>query len=146
MTLTNHLLTGSVIAKFLPLPIAVPLAFVSHFILDSLPHFGVKQFEDRQRHKKLFFSVLALDIALSIALAVWLIRSGHIRWLIVGLIAFSPDTVWIYRFIVQEKFGKLPPKKGGRFVEFHSGIQKLERIWGGGVEVVYATGLFLLLR
>jgi hypothetical protein len=50
MTLTNHLLTGAAIAKLLPSPVAIPIAFASHFVLDALPHFGCKTIEERMRH------------------------------------------------------------------------------------------------
>jgi hypothetical protein len=149
MTLTNHLLTGAVLAKVLPLPIAISLAFASHFVLDALPHFGIKDtnnLEERQKNKKLLTSVWLLDVILAILLTVWLIGSGHTKWFLVGLVAYSPDLLWIYRYTVKEKFGKLAPTKGNSFIQFHSGIQKLERIWGGGVELVYAAGMFFLLK
>ena len=44
MTATNHALTGAAIAtlgKATPI-CAIPLAFASHFVCDSLPHFGLK--------------------------------------------------------------------------------------------------------
>lgn len=149
MTLTNHLLTGSVLAKVLPLPVAVPVAFASHFFLDAMPHFGLQDMsniEERHKHKKLLASVVLLDIVLAIVLSLWLINSGHIKWLLVGLVAYSPDLLWIYRFTVEEKFGKLAPTKGNRFIQFHVNIQKYERIWGGGVETVYAAAMLLILK
>lgn len=42
MIATNHALTGAAIAVVIKQPIlAIPLAFVSHFICDAIPHFGV---------------------------------------------------------------------------------------------------------
>lgn len=149
MTLTNHLFTGSLMAKVLPLPVALPLAFASHFVLDALPHFGfvdIDDYEVRRRHKRLLMCVVTVDFLLAVALTFWLVGSGHGKWLIAGLAAFSPDVIWIYRFVVDEKFGKLEPPEGGRFVKFHAGIQRFERIWGGGVEVAYAAGMFMLLK
>lgn len=146
MTLTNHLLTGAVLAKVLPLPIAIPLAFASHFVLDSLPHFGFASIEERMKRKKLLGAVVLLDFILGVVLSVWLISQGHLSWFLVGLVAYSPDLLWIYRFCVEEKFGKLKPTKGNRFIQFHVNIQKYERLWGGLVEVLYATGLLLVIR
>jgi len=37
----NHAAVGGFIGKFLPLPIALPLALASHFVLYALPHYGV---------------------------------------------------------------------------------------------------------
>src|ERR1700733_1795064 len=101
MTLTNHLLTGVALAKFLPLPIAIPLAFASHFILDAMPHFGCKTIDERMRHMGVFRAVIVLDIITATATTGWLMKDGHTMWLIVGLIAYSPDLLWIYRFTTE---------------------------------------------
>ena len=146
MTLANHLLTGAAIAKILPLPFAIPLALVSHFILDALPHFGFKSYEERQKRQKLWLYVIALDLITAILLTAWLISSNHTKWLLVGMVAYSPDLIWIYRFIVKEKFGKVAPHKGNLFIQFHSGIQKYERTWGGAIELAYAAVMFLFVR
>lgn len=146
MTLTNHLLTGAALAKFLPVPIAIPLAFASHFVLDALPHFGLRTIEKRMQRLKLFKAVIVADIVLGVFIAIWLIKSGHYFWLFNGLIAYSPDLLWIYRFTIQEKFGKIKPTKGNRFIRFHRQIQKYERVWGIGVEIVYGVTIFALLK
>jgi hypothetical protein len=145
MTMTNHILTGSILAKFLPLPIAIPLAFLSHFVLDSLPHFGIPDFDfdaTKKKHKKLWGTVLILDMLLTVALSIWLIASGHLTWWLVGLVAYSPDLIWVYQFIVHKRI----VTQQNRLTRFHSGIQKYERIWGGAVEVVYGLLLFIVIR
>jgi len=68
MTLTNHLLAGAALAKLLPLPLAIPLAFLSHFVLDALPHFGFVNIEDRMKHIRLFHGAVIADIAVAFAL------------------------------------------------------------------------------
>lgn len=147
MTLTNHLLTGAALAKFLPLPIAIPLALASHFVLDAVPHFGFsKDTEWSFRQVKIWRSVLVADICTAVAISIWLISSHHVSWFLVGLVAYAPDIFWIYRFTIEEKFGKLPPTKGNRFIQFHRGIQKYERLWGGFVELGYAIGAIALIR
>lgn len=146
MTLTNHLLTGAALAKFLPLPITIPLAFASHFVLDALPHFGYKTMEERIRHTGISGTVLILDIIAAAATTDWLIKNGHETWLIVGLVAYSPDILWIYRFTVEEKFGKVKPTKGNRFIQFHRNIQKYERMWGIAVEILYGLFLYGIVR
>ena len=41
MTITNHLLAGSLIGLTVAQPaLAIALAFASHFVMDALPHFG----------------------------------------------------------------------------------------------------------
>lgn len=146
MTLTNHLLSGSVIAKVAPLPIAIPLAFASHFVLDALPHFGYPNIEARIRHLRQFRIVVFIDSLVAIAISTWLISNGHSLWFAVGLIAYSPDLLWIYRFIVEERFGTVKPTKGNRFIQFHRNIQRYERPWGALVEIVFATVLLLAVR
>ncbi|HEY4160679.1 MAG TPA: hypothetical protein VGM08_01320 [Candidatus Saccharimonadales bacterium] len=146
MTATNHLLTGAILGKFLPLPVAIPLAFASHFILDALPHFGFPSIDIRIKHLGLLKTVICADIFLSVLLSVWLIHARHAAWFLTGLVAYSPDVFWIYRFTVEEKFGKVHPTKGNRFVQLHRNIQKYERIWGGLVEMLYGGALLLLVR
>lgn len=146
MTLTNHLLTGAALSKFLPLPLAIPLAFASHFVLDALPHFGFPNIESRMKRLWLFKFVIGLDLFLAVALSTWFVKSGHSEWLFTGLVAYSPDLLWIYRFTVEEKFGKVHPTTGNRFIQFHRNIQKYERLWGGIIELVYGVFIFSLLR
>jgi hypothetical protein len=146
MTLTNHLLAGAAISKFLPWPLAVPVAFASHFMLDALPHFGFKTIAERKNHKLLMAGFVILDVVAVVIVSVWLIGSGRSGQFYIGLVACSPDLLWIYRFTVEEKFGKLSPTKGNRFIQFHMNIQKYERVWGGLVEVLYAAVLLAVVR
>lgn len=146
MTLTNHLSTGAVIAKLLPLPIAIPLAFASHFVIDSLPHFGFQELETTQQHWKLWKQVTFIDISIAIIFSIWLIAERHFTWLLVGFVAYSPDIVWVYRFILKEKFNKDQSlAKNNRLTEFHSSIQKYERVWGGFIELAYAAIMLLIV-
>ncbi len=142
MTLTNHVLAGSLLAKLLPLPVAIPLAFLSHFVLDSLPHFGVTEKQHQPANMILDRVVIGIDIATFIAVAIWLISNGRTEWLLVGLVAFSPDSIWVYRYVIEEKFGTLPEKAGGWFVKFHAGIQKFEFQQGWAIEIL--VGLLLV--
>jgi hypothetical protein len=41
VTFTNHVLTGSAMGIYLPLPVLLPAGMVSHFILDALPHWDM---------------------------------------------------------------------------------------------------------
>jgi hypothetical protein len=146
MTLTNHILTGSVLAKFLPLPIAVPLAFASHFVLDALPHFDVVEDRVMKYHQKLWIVFTVTDVSIAVVLSVWLITSGHVGWWLVGLVAYSPDLAWFYRFTVQERFGTQQRGKASWFNQFHNDIQKYERVWGAAVELMYGLLVFAVLR
>ena len=112
----------------------LPMAFVSHFVLDALPHYG-QLYEDR---KRLFRSIVTVDTILLLSLLVYGIVQQEWLWIAAGLAALSPDFVWIYRFIVLEKFGKLrwQPVQN-RFNRFHAWIQKHEFKNGVYIEVAY---------
>ncbi|MBC7708386.1 hypothetical protein H7Y63_04125 [Polaromonas sp.] len=146
MTVTNHLLTGAVIGKFLPLPLAIPAAFASHFILDALPHFGFKSIPNTKSRKALFISVLVLDFILAVALSIWLISHGRTGQFLIGLVAYSPDVVWLYHYVIKHNLGSLEPPKGNRLTQFHFNIQKYERIWGSFVEMFYFAIMLAVVR
>jgi hypothetical protein len=134
MTGTNHALTGAVIASVVGQPLlAVPLAFASHFLLDSLPHFG----EDIHPLSKFTKKVWIIDFVFLSSFVLLLIVSSNWLLLAGAIAAISPDFAWIYRFIVKEKRGKLRPPKMNKFNTFHSSIQKYETKYGLIVEVVW---------
>jgi len=146
MTLTNHMLAGSLLARLFPLPIALPLAFLSHFVLDALPHYGYRTFDERAKHIPTLFAVVIVDVIVAGLLVAWLISHGHFSWLLAGVVAFSPDLLWVYRFIFEEKFGRIKPNEGGRFVQFHAGLQKYEFRFGWLLEMGVAASLFAFVR
>ncbi len=134
MTGTNHALTGALIAAAIPSPfLALPLAFASHFVLDSLPHYG----EPAGQRKKLFKAMVAIDgLALAIGLVMAVITENY--WpALAAFVAISPDFFWIARFIFKEDWGRKKPGPKNWFNQWHSDIQKYERRWGVWVELVY---------
>lgn len=142
MTGINHAITGALIATAVTNPVLmVPIAFVSHLALDSLPHFG----EVHGFRKKLTKSVWLIDGLLLVALAIWF--GGNAQWLALlgAVVAISPDFVWIYRLMVEEKFGKYPPTPLSGFNKFHAGIQKFESRKGLLVDIIwFLAGSYLL--
>jgi len=72
MIFTCHLLTGAAIAsKIQSAPLALGLAFLSHYVLDFIPHreYSVKNiFEKRWRKSKLDFLKIFLDFSFGILL------------------------------------------------------------------------------
>lgn len=134
MTGTNHALTGAVIAGAIGNPIiALPVAFVSHFLLDGLPHFG----EGVHALSKLTKSVWLLDFFLLSCLMLFLLLSQNWIFFAGAFAAISPDFAWIYRFIVKEKLGKIKPTQMNKFNRFHSSIQKYETKHGILIEIVW---------
>jgi hypothetical protein len=137
MTASNHAITGAVIALAIPRPeIALPLAVASHFVLDSLPHFG--------NHPKipvtsqLFLYILAADAAVTSAVFLTIGLFLPTAWLlpvIAAIFAMSPDLMWFPNFVRQVTGRKL--KKPNIVTVWHKRIQRFERPWGMYVEVVW---------
>ncbi len=146
MTGTNHGLTGAVIAAVISEPaIALPLAFASHFALDSLPHFGLPG-EQSKAHPGLFRRMMHIDIFMQIMLFVlWALFVRKIVILAGALLAMSPDIAWVYRFVVSERWGRLPAKPKNLFNRLHSVIQWGEFAAGWRIEAVWFIGMGSLL-
>lgn len=142
MTATNHTITGAVIATLIPIPIvAIPLAFLAHFVLDALPHFGFDDHSDKN-----FIFILAGDFALAMAvlISIFLLQLPNWPLLIAsGIVCASPDLMWLPRWITELK-GKTPKPMG--FVrKFHAKIQWAEVQDQFGVLSEVAWFVFMLL-
>lgn len=142
MTATNHMLTGAVVAVGLQHPLLVaPVAVVSHFLLDAMPHFGIHKDDAAKRNKHpLFQYILIIDTFLAISLLLLLpnILSGVISsWLLIGgmILAFIPDAVWMYQAFYEKKFSQEFKIKG--LTKVHDKIQWGERPWGIFVELIF---------
>ncbi|MDQ2973286.1 MAG: hypothetical protein M3Q79_02285 [bacterium] len=147
MTGFNHAAIGAVIGATVNPYMAIPAAFVSHFVADALPHFGIPNLNDRKKPRFiwLFLTVLKFDVVGLFALTVWLVMKGDWIVLLSALAAFSPDFAWVYRYIVTEKWGKLPPQTRNRFNDFHVRIQRFETPWGYLIEAPLAVALVVLI-
>lgn len=143
MTVVSHLLTGSAIALVVHQPIlAISLAYISHFVLDALPHFEVKASKNQsvfERNKAKSFQVVAvggaiLTLIIFPLLLFWLNGSVSFWVLISCLIAsILPDLVWVPRFIREVITHK--EKSRGPISEFHVRIQKWDRPRGLAFEL-----------
>lgn len=143
MTATNHTLTGMLIMAAVPAPIMLIPALLSHFILDSLPHFG------GANHKsKSFLAILLADMTLASVLLLFILISQPAHWPLLiagGILGASPDLMWLGPWL-DELRGK--NKNAPGFIRrFHSWIQWGERTWGIGIELIWlAGGLYLLAK
>jgi hypothetical protein len=61
------------------------------------------------------------------------------------LTAMSPDVVWIYRFVVQESWGKKKPGPLNVFNRFHANIQWGERHYGWLFELAWFFAISTVL-
>ena len=132
MTGLNHVLTGSAIALAVRQPLLiVPLAVLSHFILDALPHYGSRQYLWGSRF---FVPIMATDGVFSVGsvIAIMLAAPQFAGLVALGAFcAYLPDVFWLYYYQHGE------PQWW--FYRFHTKIQWFERPPGAFVEIAYAV-------
>lgn len=153
MTATNHSLTGALIAVAVTNPIAIPLAFLAHFAMDAIPHFGISETDVfKKPDNKIFRTVLSTDslvalvglilvpIALHRVVPIWLSLACMIA-------CMSPDLVWGWHYYHVIK--NHVHRKRSWFSRLHKKIQWKEVEWGASVEAVWLAAciwIILVLR
>jgi len=145
VTGTNHAITGGVIGLAIGGPMAIPIAFVTHFVLDAMPHLGYEDVEDRIKNRNLLLKVIAIDAIMGIIVISFAVIKGVPWYVYASMIAcMSPDFVWGYRFVFEDKFGKLKPGPLSGLNKFHSDIQTRESPDGIWVEIGWFILMFIL--
>lgn len=134
MTASNHVVVGALIAVAIPhATFAIPLAFVSHFLMDALPHYG-----DNNKHSWLnrkFKYILLIDILIAIIFLISLAilqPSNWVLYAICGLVATSPDILWLPYFLADLKHQSKEHSKAAKLLKW---IQWGERPWGIYIEI-----------
>jgi hypothetical protein len=89
---------------------ALPLAFLSHFALDAIPHYDPPgDTNDEMLNSKSFFQIqLLLNGTLCIALVVILAITQPKNWLMVAVCAFlgaAPDIMWLPMYLSVKRTG-----------------------------------------
>lgn len=130
MTGLNHVLTGTAIALAVRDPLLVaPLALISHFILDAIPHFD----HDHYRFgSKYFTRIMTTDGIISLGAVILIMLSSPALAGVIALGAFCailPDFFWLYYY--------LRGRPQWWFFRFHARIQWFERPPGALVELSY---------
>jgi hypothetical protein len=142
----NHAFSGALIGLSIANPVsALPLAFVSHFVVDAIPHFGVSGFEDVRG--KWFNASLILDAALCVVLVGFLAFLQPRQWLLAAACAFlatSPDFMWVPNYLRAQR-GTLIRQNTHWLLRLHANIQWFERPIGGVIEVVWFVAGVLLI-
>lgn len=146
MTTANHALSGALISLVITQPaIALPVAFISHYALDALPHWGVN--DNTKTPKEKFYAHVRYELVGALGI-IALIFSGAYGWnfvLLASVVAILPDVEWPVRYLAFARQGKQPPAT--LTARFHKRIQWCERSWGAYVEVgTFIIGYFVLLK
>lgn len=140
MTASNHVVTGAIIATSVSTPaLALPLAFLSHFVLDALPHYGdVNKSSWLNRN---FKYILGTDLLLASLFLGALVLLQPASWFLIalcGVVAVSPDLLWLPYFLADLKHEQ---KEHTPLAKFLKWIQWGERPWGIYLEIVVLAGL-----
>jgi len=133
----NHAVTGAVVALVVKEPLlALPIALLSHFAIDCLPHWDYKI----PKHLKRRHLIIAADLVLSILLTVALAMiAGDLAWLVLAcsFLAILPDAMWLSYII----WGKPSPHDSNTPLHllrrFHFKIQWSETAHGAVVEMLW---------
>lgn len=147
MTAVNHAITGSVIAVSITNPvIGLPLAFASHFILDSLPHFGfhtVAKAGSRDYRAIVKFDTFITSAFFIIGTFAGY-RAGLNFWIIPlgAFCAWCPDIMW-YKHYKNDIKGE--DKHWGIVRKAHKKIQRYEVSWGWTIESVWFVASVVIL-
>jgi len=163
MTATNHALTGAVIALVIKQPIlAVPLAFVSHFVTDLVPHYNPpgmtrdkfqnysESWSEKLAYKpfRFIFGMDMLLFVLVLSSAFFITHSSVSAFSSVA--AASPDFVGGFEYLANSLLGYKAKKSGfwAKLADFHvRRLQWMERPWGIYVEIGwFAAMLSLILK
>ena len=136
MTATNHALTGALVGLAIVNPVvAVPLAFLSHYVLDMIPHYGRPE---PGYIKSLFFrNLLVVDAALCLLLVIILAIVQPQYWLLACICAFlatSPDIFWLNKYRKSKQGLPWRPNWHSRFA---AKIQWYEKPEGALVEFAW---------
>jgi len=139
MLLTVHTLTGALIAMAVKDPaLAAPLSFVSHFVLDSTPHFGLDGLDFKTPKGKVvgvidcFGALIAWLLLISIFPANWFLISVGVFFACLPDLLYLPDIF----------FDVVPSKK---LLRFHSKIQWSQTPLGTITDVSWAMLVVYLL-
>lgn len=144
MMATNHALAGALLGLSIGHPIALPLAFASHFALDSIPHYTDERLKISSKR---FVYLLLVDAFLCFLLVTMLALVRPDQWLLAALCAFlatSPDFMWVGKFL-RARRGEAEQALTNPIMRFHSRIQWFTRPVGAVVELVWLVGASVLL-
>lgn len=100
MTGLNHAITGAVVATAIKQPeIALPAAFLSHFVADMIPHWNYRIPAGLRQKHIIMVADLLLSLGLLILLAHYSARVPGWQIFSGGLLGIAPDLMWLPFFL-----------------------------------------------
>lgn len=137
----NHALTGALVAVAVDQPIvSLPAAFLSHFVIDSLPHWNY-QIPGRKKLRPIVIGVDMILSTIGIALIAVFVDADFWLFFLGGLLGILPDTMWLPYILT----GKPTPKNKNNLLHvirrFHFKIQWSESYKGAVVELAWLVML-----
>jgi hypothetical protein len=148
MRAINHALTGAVIGLAIAEPVAaVPLAIVSHYVCDAIPHYGQNDPDGQKLRSSFFRRLLYFDAILCFGLVVLLAINQPINWQLAVICAFlatAPDLFSINKYRHALTHTKWHPNLYSKLAT-GTGIQWFERPIGVVVEIAWFMGAIALL-
>ena len=145
MTATNHALTGAVIGLVVASPLALPLAFLSHYVLDALPHYGWPEPEKKRLKSDTFRNYLIVEAIVCFIIVFVLFISQPGNWVLAALCAFLAAMPDFFSFNRYRNTRKSLPHQPNTYERFASKIQWFERPIGAVVEVAWLIGMGTIL-
>jgi hypothetical protein len=144
VTAPNHALTGALIGLTVANPaLALPLAFLSHFVCDAIPHYDPPELDNvkRLKSKRFVYEFLVVGALLCFALVVLLALARPQHWVQAAAGAFlatSPDLFWIPKFLQVRKTGQ-ETALHNPFLRFHAFVQ-----WKTGPRLIWVEAVWFV--
>ncbi|HET6924656.1 MAG TPA: hypothetical protein VFH39_02395, partial [Candidatus Saccharimonadales bacterium] len=119
--------------------LALPLALLSHFVLDALPHYGYGYIPHHERDQQRNFLRKQTADTYFALLLFWVVpyvlrhQQAPIVTMLCMLAGFLPDVIWPYQYVMAQRRGGY--KQPDWYARFHKAIQWCERPWGLWVEL-----------
>jgi len=142
----NHALTGTLIGLTVAEPaVAVPLAFVSHYVCDMIPHYDLSLPTKQKIRSKQFHILLGMDVILCLALVLILSADRPANWILAAACAFVAAAPDFFSFGQYRNTLRSKRWKDNSYTRFAKDIQWFERPIGGLVEVAWFIAAVLLV-
>jgi hypothetical protein len=150
MIAPNHALTGALIGLTASNPIlALPLAFISHFALDAVPHYDPSERDLAKLYRSKMFlrDFILVGGLICFLLVIILALSRPRHWLTAAICAFlaaSPDLLWFPWYLRVRRTGD-STRPAGWFYWLHGKVQWKTGPHFGIVEAAWFVGCAALL-